>query len=211
MPVRASLRCGLVLAALLLPAVTGCSSSTHRAGSPMMGGTGPGTNAGNASAGTGMMGGGSGYHYSRLTCQAPTSLPGQRVTVMLADMGLTSMMGGTAPMGSRMMLRATPAAVPAGQVSLVAENMGWRTHELVVLPLANGAQAGQRIPGSDGKVSETGSLTEASHSCAAGTGEGITARTVGWTTLTLAPGRYELVCNLANHYADGMHQELLVS
>jgi uncharacterized cupredoxin-like copper-binding protein len=25
-------------------------------------------------------------------------------------------------------------------------------------------------------------------------------------TLDLAPGRYELVCNLRHHYADGMHQ-----
>jgi hypothetical protein len=33
-----------------------------------------------------------------------------------------------------MMLRAVPHTVPAGEVSLVAENMGWRTHELVILP-----------------------------------------------------------------------------
>jgi hypothetical protein len=43
-----------------------------------------------------------------------------------------------------------------------------------------------------------------------GTGEGIRAGTVGWTTLTLAAGGYELVCNLRNHYANGMHQEFLV-
>jgi uncharacterized cupredoxin-like copper-binding protein len=44
-----------------------------------------------------------------------------------------------------------------------------------------------------------------------GTGEGIRAGTVGWTTLTLAAGRYELVCNLRNHYANGMHQQFLVT
>jgi len=93
-------------------------------------------------------------------------------------------------------------------VSLVATNMGWRTHELVVMPLPDGATAGQRVPGPDGKVDETGSLGEASKACGAGTGEGITSGTVGWTTLTLAPGRYELLCNLTNHYADGMNQEL---
>jgi uncharacterized cupredoxin-like copper-binding protein len=27
----------------------------------------------------------------------------------------------------------------------------------------------------------------------------------------LAPGTYEIVCNLANHYADGMHQQLTVT
>jgi hypothetical protein len=32
-----------------------------------------------------------------------------------------------------MMLRAVPHTMPAGEVSLVAENMGWRTHELVIL------------------------------------------------------------------------------
>ncbi len=31
---------------------------------------------------------------------------------------------------------------------------------------------------------------------------------MSWTTLTLAPERYELICNLPNHYADGMYQEL---
>jgi uncharacterized cupredoxin-like copper-binding protein len=148
-----------------------------------------------------------GYHLSRLTCSAPPT-PGTRVDVVLGDMGLTSMMGGVAPMGQRMMLRAVPATVSAGQVSLVVANMGWRTHELVILPLPAGQTAGHRVVGSDGKLDETGSLGEASSSCAAGTGDGITAGSVGWTTVTLAPGRYELVCNLPNHYADGMYQEI---
>ena len=54
-------------------------------------------------------------------------------------------------------------------------------------------------------------MGEASKKCAAGTGDGITAGSVGWTTVTLARGRYELICNLVNHYADGMHQELTVT
>ncbi len=170
----------------------------------MMGG---GTSANHAQ-GPGMMGGAAGYHYSRLACQAPASLPGRTVTVLLADMSMTHMAGGTAPLGAHMMLHATATTVSAGRVNLVAQNMGWRTHELVVLPLATGAAAGQRIPGTDGKVSETGSLGEASKSCAEGSGEGITSRSVGWTSLNLKPGRYELMCNLANHYADGMHAEL---
>lgn len=66
------------------------------------------------------------------------------------------------------------------------------------------------MPGADGKIGEAGSLGEASASCRGGSGEGIRAGTVGWTTLTLAPGRYELVCNLRNHYANGMHQLLQV-
>ena len=152
---------------------------------------------------------GAGYRFSALACAAPPDLPGTTVTVTLADMGMTQMMGGTA--GAHMMLRAAPATVPAGKVSLVAENRGWRTHELVILPLAAGGQADQRAPGPDGTVDEKASLGEASASCGAGAGEGIRAGTVSWITLTLAPGRYELICNLPNHYADGMYQELQVT
>jgi len=126
-------------------------------------------------------------------------------------MGMSSMMGGVAPLGDRMMLRAVPASVPAGQVSFVIGNRGWRTHEMVVLPLAPGQAAGQRVPGSDGRVDEAGSLGEASASCAAGSGDGITSGAVGWVTLMLPAGRYELVCNLRNHYANGMYQELVVN
>lgn len=152
-----------------------------------------------------------GYHLSRLTCSAPTSLPGTTVYVMLGDMGMTHMMGGVAPMGAHMMLRAVPVRVPAGQVSFIAGNMGWRTHELVVLPLTPGEAAGRRVTRSDGRVDETGSLGEASASCAAGEGDGIRAGTVGWVTLTLPAGSYELVCNLPHHYANGMRQQLTVS
>lgn len=155
--------------------------------------------------------GGSVYHYSKLTCDVPANLPGRTVTTMLADRGMSQMMGGTAPLGARMRLRAVPNTVAAGTVTLVATNMGWRTHELVILPLAAGESAGQRVPGSDGKIDETGSLGEASTSCGAGAGEGIKAGKASWITVRLTPGHYELVCNLTNHYANGMHQELVVT
>ena len=170
---------------------------------------GAGCTAGNQS-GPQMMGNGSAYHYSKVSCAAPR-LPGHTVNVVLGDMGMTQMMGGTAPRGVRMRLRAIPATVVAGQVSLVATNRGWRTHELVILPLDAGESAGHRVPDSHGKVDESASLGEASRSCGADEGDGIRAGSVGWTTLTLAPGRYELVCNLTNHYADGMYQEILVT
>jgi uncharacterized cupredoxin-like copper-binding protein len=125
-------------------------------------------------------------------------------------MGMTQMMVGVASMGAHMSLSASPTTVPAGEVSLVASNRGWRTHELVILPLAGGATDGERLPGADGKVDEGDSLGEASKSCSGGTGEGIRSGAVGWTTVTLSPGQYELICNLRNHYADGMHQELVV-
>ena len=157
-----------------------------------------------------MMGSVAGYHYSSLTCAAPTNLPGSRVNVMLGDMGMMHMAGPSAPPGAHMMLRAYPPTVRAGQVSFVARNMGWRTHEVVIMPLSAGRYPGQRVPGPGGKVDEKGSLGEASSSCAAGSGEGIAAGTVSWLTVTLAPGSYELLCNLPNHYVSGMWQGFTV-
>jgi len=129
--------------------------------------------------------------------------------VTLGDMGMTKMMSGDAPMGARMRLRTPTTHVPTGKVSLVVSNMGWRTHELVILPLKG--PAGQREVGANGRVSEAGSLGEASRACGPDAGEGITSGSAGWTTITLKPGRYELVCNLRNHYANGMRQALTVS
>jgi uncharacterized cupredoxin-like copper-binding protein len=187
--------------------LAGCTTTTVMGSGPMNGGS---TAVGGMMGGNGN-GNGPGAMFAPLTCAAPTDLPGERVTVTLADMGMSHPMGGVAPMGARMSLRAEPASVSSGQVSFVVDNRGWRTHELVVLPLAAGAAAGERVPGPDGKVDESGSLGEASGSCAAGAGEGIDSGAVGWVTLTLAPGHYELVCNLTNHYAGGMRQELVVT
>ena len=148
---------------------------------------------------------------SSSTCTVP-ALPGQHVTVMLSDMRGTSMMGGgmmgDGMMGGRMMLRAVPATVSAGTVSLIALNHGTRVHELVVLPLADGAAVGQRAVRSDRTVDESGSLGEASRSCGAAAGNGLRVGSAGWVTLTLQPGRYELLCNLPGHYAAGMYAEL---
>lgn len=184
----------VAVAALVL---TACGTTSGTTAGPMMGG--------------GALPGDTGYHYSATTCRAASPLPGQALPVLLADMGMTSMMGGSAPLGVHMVLRPATATVAAGKVTLVATNSGWRTHELVVLPLPGNAAAGRRTPGADGKVDETGSLGEASASCAAGAGDGIAAGAVGWTTVVLAPGRYELLCNLPNHYADGMYAQLLVT
>lgn len=186
-----------ILAAGVL-ALTGCGGSGSMMGGDgsAMGGTGQGMN---------------GYTLSGSTCTpAAPSSSWPVVHVILADMGMTKMMGGTAPMGARMMLRATPSTVAAGTITLQASDRGWRTHELVVLPLAAGAKVGQRILGANGKVSETGSLGEASAACV-WCSRGHPRGSASWVTLKLPAGRYELVCNLPNHYADGMRQELDVT
>lgn len=136
-------------------------------------------------------------------CDVP-ALPGHVVDVTATDMG-RGMMGGALRLWVR------PAAVPAGPVSLRVVNSGSSAHEVLVLPLAAGQSAGQRPVGTDGKVNETGSLGEVSSSCGAGEGDGIEPGAPGWTTVTLQPGRYELLCNLPGHYAAGMYTELDVT
>lgn len=115
-------------------------------------------------------------------------------------------------MGMGMMrLTITPASVPAGQVSLRVADTGWLAHEVVVMPLGQGQNPGQRPVGANWEVNETGSLGEAAQTCGAGEGDGIAPGTMGWTSLTLSPGRYELLCNLPGHYGSGMYTELDVT
>ncbi|MEP6980887.1 MAG: hypothetical protein ABJA16_09020 [Nakamurella sp.] len=196
---------------LLLPAVlltltltlTGCAAT---AGSSPGGGAGFGM-AGPGPMGTGMMDSGTGGRASA-SCAEPAAAG--TVRVQLTDMGMSGD-GATASRGMVMGLGVAPAVIAHGPVTLVAENLGYRVHEMVVLPLAAGELVGARIPDAEGKVDETGSLGEASAACAADTGDGIPAGSAGWTTVTLAPGRYELLCALENHYADGMFGELTVT
>lgn len=151
-----------------------------------------------------------GVHLRASTSEVP-DLPGTVVHATLSDMGGGMMGGRRAPRGGVMGMRADASAVPAGTVSIVAANLGTEAHELVVLPLAPGQDAGARAVRADGTVDETGSLGEASRSDGAGAGEGIEPGTSGWVSMNLAPGRYELVCNVAGHYAAGMYAELTVT
>jgi uncharacterized cupredoxin-like copper-binding protein len=109
-----------------------------------------------------------------------------------------------------MRLTPTPTNVPAGQVSFVVTNMGSVSHEFVILSLPANQIVGTRTIQSDGTVDESGSLSEASNSCAAGSGDGIAPGASSWVTVALAPGRNELVCNLPGHYAAGMYAQLTV-
>jgi uncharacterized cupredoxin-like copper-binding protein len=158
----------------------------------------------------------------------PLPLPGTVVDVTLTDMGGMMGRGWNSPYGpghnayqrphmgmtGMMRIYPNPATVSAGQVSFRALNTGWLNHELVVLPLAQDQFPGQRAIGPDGKVDQSGSLGEASRTCGAGKGDerssdyGIAPGTTGWTTITLPPGRYELICNIAGHYGAGMYAAL---
>lgn len=170
-----------------------------------------GSSSEGARPGGGMMNPGGRPGASATDCEAPTPPTGTTVDVAVADMGMSRMMGGAADRGVPMRLRTSTGSVTAGRVTLVVTNLGSRTHELVILPLADGQQAGTRTTGSDGRVDEAGSLGEASTSCGSGSGDGITSGSVGWLSVTLPAGRYELVCNEPDHYADGMWQEFDVT
>ena len=117
-----------------------------------------------------------------------------------------AMMGGGA-----MGLSVDHATVPHGTVSFLVTNDGSIDHEMVVLPLAGSQTAGARPVGVDGKVDEAGSLGEVSRKGGAGAGDGIALGASGWVTVTLAPGHYELVCNLPRHYSAGMYTQLNVT
>ncbi len=151
---------------------------------------------------------------ARPSCAAP-ALPGTVVDVTVTDMGAMmgpAMMSAMRGMGM-MRLWVNPTTVPAWQVSLRVLDTGVLAHEALVLPLPQGQQLGQRVSGPDGEVDESGSLGAASHTCSAGDdegdmGDGIAPGAAGWTTMTLPAGRYEVICNIAGHYASGMYAEL---
>jgi uncharacterized cupredoxin-like copper-binding protein len=150
---------------------------------------------------------------------AAPSLPGTVVNVSLADMGGSMMgqRGGMMGQGSGMMsggsmrLSADHATVPHGTVSFLATNSGSINHEMVILPLPASGVVGARPIGADAKISEAGSLGEASNTNGKGAGQGVAPGASSWITVTLAPGQYELVCNLPNHYTAGMYTQLTVT
>lgn len=101
-----------------------------------------------------------------------------------------------------------PSTVPAGTVSFRVRNTGMMIHEMTVLPLGAGRAPGQLAIDVNGQVDESGALAHAERTCGEGEGDGILPGSVGWTTVTLASGRYEVLCNIAGHYAAGMYTQL---
>ena len=142
-------------------------------------------------------------------CSTP-ALAGSVVDVSLTNM-MNGQMGRGWMTGGSMRVVTSTDHVSAGMVSFRVANMGTLVHELVVLPLPATQIAGNRVATIDGRVDEMGSLGEVSNTCARGAGTGLSPGTVGWVTLQLPPGNYELFCDIAGHYAAGMYAELTVS
>ena len=168
-----------------------------------------------AAVAVGAVGGGAdaGHGFLSGSRRAAPKLPGAVVNVSLANMG-GSMMGsqGNTMMGrGAMRLIADHTTVPHGTVSFLVTNSGSIDHEMVVLPLVDSQTAGTRPIAGDARIDEAGSLGEASKTDGEGAGKGIVSGASGWMTITLAPGHYELVCNLAGHYTAGMFTQLTVT
>jgi uncharacterized cupredoxin-like copper-binding protein len=150
---------------------------------------------------------------------AAPSLRGSIVDVSLTDMGGSMMsprngimsQGGGNISGGSMRLSANQATAPHGTVSFLATNGGSINHEMVILPLPASQTVGARPTGTDAKIDEAGSLGEASNTNGKGAGQGVAPSASSWITVTLAPGQYELVCNLPNHYSAGMYAQLTVT
>ena|SRR2546428_12429077 len=95
----------------------------------------------------------------------------------------------------------TPGHISAGAAELVVTNHGPDTHELIIVRSRRSSQLPLRLDGVT--VDE-----EALHEVA--TVEGVAPKGVGRVRLHLAPGRYELFCNMAGHFMAGMHGDLVV-
>ena len=136
---------------------------------------------------------------------------GTVVNVSLTDSG-GPMGEGNGPMHPGAMgLTADQTTVPHGKVTFLVTNAGVVDHEMVILSLDEAQVMGTRPFDGQAKIDETGSLGEASTSGGDGKGEGITPGASGRMTVSLAPGRYELVCNYMGHYVSGMYGELTVT
>jgi len=94
----------------------------------------------------------------------------------------------------------TPNHIPAGEAELVVRNEGPDTHELIIVRSHR-----FRLP-----IRLDGLTVDEDVVRAVATVEGVPPERVGRVRVRLAPGRYELFCNMAGHFMAGMHSELVV-
>ncbi|MGC8481927.1 MAG: hypothetical protein ACP5PJ_10295 [Acidimicrobiales bacterium] len=137
---------------------------------------------------------------------APVSTASTVVEVGIFNKGGVMIGGG----GSTLQMTANPTTAPPGPITFIATNYGDGYHELLIFPMpAEGVVT--RYVGGNGKMIESQLLGEVSNSCGAGAGNGIAPGSVGWVTLTLPRGTYELLCDVPRHHTDGMFMKFTVS
>jgi uncharacterized cupredoxin-like copper-binding protein len=117
-------------------------------------------------------------------------------------------LGETSP--TAMYIHLSQTAVPEGKVSFVITNEGKEKHEFVVLqtkvaadsfPVVSFEGDANRINEDAGNVKNVGETGDPP----------MAPGTTKVLTIDLASGHYAVVCNLAGHYAMGMHQDLWVT
>ena len=94
----------------------------------------------------------------------------------------------------------TPNRIRAGDTELVVRNQGPDGHELIIVR-SHGSRLPVRL---DGLTVDEDALREV------GAVEGVSPRSERRLRLHLAPGRYELFCNMAGHFMAGMSGTLVV-
>ena len=102
---------------------------------------------------------------------------------------------------TEMKIAVVPTSAAAGTVTFAVKNSGKLPHEMVVIK-TDKAAASLGPADSKGQVAETGSQGETGDVAAGG------AKTL---KLNLTAGHYALICNIAGHYAAGMHQDFTVN
>jgi uncharacterized cupredoxin-like copper-binding protein len=96
----------------------------------------------------------------------------------------------------------SPARVPAGRVRLTVRNAGPADHELILV------RAKRVLPlRTDGLTVDEARLAHSEIAALEPAGPGA----VRHLDVTLAPGSYELFCNMAGHYMGGMRAFLVVT
>lgn len=107
---------------------------------------------------------------------------------------------------------APPTAV-SGDVTFVVTNAGTMPHELLVvqsdaapgkIPLTDAGDPPVPVSSGADKISEDGSVGET------GGDPLVPGETRTFTVTNLAAGTYQLLCNIAGHYRNGMWSEFLV-
>jgi uncharacterized cupredoxin-like copper-binding protein len=119
-------------------------------------------------------------------CGGPA--PASEVSATLSDFGI----------------EVSTSSVAAGSTRFAIQNEGAVIHEIEVFTLPGGVD-GAQLP-----VANNEADTGAAGLSLIDEVEDIAPATGGSLTVSLAPGRYLLICNLPTHYELGMHQTLTV-
>ncbi len=136
---------------------------------------------------------------------AATGTPHTTVHVTVSD---------TKGLAGSMSLTVSPATAPAGDVTFVVKNTGTIEHEAVVLktpvpynklPVNNAGDPPAPVATGGNKVSEDNNIGET------GDPNLKPGDTRTFTIKNMTPGNYDIVCNLAQHYAKGMRAAFTVT